>query len=446
MNAFVPALGLFLLFCTNPTTAQKKVRPETALSSYINNGDQHYSYTIRDSSSQGNVRSYQIALTSQQWKGITWRHQLSVFIPNEVVYPGALVIISGGSNTDEQPNWSTKDRMWTVAAQIAESNKSVVAILKQTPNQPLMEGRKEDALISYTLQQFKQDGKYDWPLLFPMVKSALRSMDAIQDLTLTRSNKPVNQFMLAGGSKRGWTTWLSAATGDKRIKAIAPMVIDMLNMPLSLNAQLTAYGKYSEQIEDYVKLEIPQTTSSKKGKAVTAMIDPYSYKKEYTMPKMIFIGTNDEYWTVDAIKWYINDLPGETMVHYVPNAGHDLGGGAQALQTLSAFYGKMLQETTYPILKNNAVIQNNKLKVEVEGPSTELQEVALWSASSTDQDFRNEKWSSTIITGSGNRHTIEVPLPESGFKACYIDYKYKGKQGPYISSTRMYLLSPAGIQ
>ena len=127
----------------------------------------------------------------------------------------------------------------------------------------------------------------------------------------------------------------------------------MLNMPVSLNAQLKAYGSYSEQIEDYVKLEIPQSTSSKKGKAVTTMIDPYSYKEKLTVPKLIFIGTNDEYWTVDAIKWYINDLPGQTMIHYVPNAGHDLGGGVQALQTLSAFYGKMLQNKPYPILKNN---------------------------------------------------------------------------------------------
>ena len=446
MNAFVSTLGLALLISTLPVSAQKKTTPETALMQYINNGDAHYAYTVKDSGKLGTTRTYHLNLTSQQWKGITWRHQLSVFIPSQVDYSGALLIISGGSNTSEQPNWSASDRMWPVAAQIAESNKSVVAILKQTPNQPLMDGRKEDALISYTLHQFKQDGQYDWPLLFPMVKSALRSMDAIQDLTITRSNKPVHEFMIAGASKRGWTTWLSAATGDNRIKAIAPMVIDMLNMPLSLNAQLKAYGKYSEQIEDYVKLEIPQTTSSKKGKAVTTMIDPYSYKHQYTMPKMIFIGTNDEYWTVDAIKWYINDLPGETMIHYVPNAGHDLGGGAQALQTLSAFYGKMLQQANYPLLKNNASVQEKKFKIEIEGNSAELQEVAVWTANSIDQDFRNEKWSSTPVNGNGNKRIIEIPLPDTGFKACYIDFKYKGPQGPYSSSSRAYVLSAKGIE
>ena len=68
------------------------------------------------------------------------------------------------------------------------------------------------------------------------------------------------------------------------------------------------------------------------------------------MPKMIFIGTNDEYWPVDAIKNYINDIPGENYIHYVPNAGHGLGDGQQALTALSAFFGITLQEGTISCL------------------------------------------------------------------------------------------------
>lgn len=437
---------LILIFFPAILVAQKKTNPSNALQRYLSNGDNNFTYEVRDSGKIGNTKTYQILLTSQKWRGIIWRHQLTVMMPSRIEHKGSLLIISGGGNTNEQPNWSTRDGLWAPAAQIAETNRSIVAILKQTPNQPLMEGRKEDGLISYTLQQYKNDGDYEWPLLFPMVKSALRSMDAIQDFTTKRSSLPVEEFLVAGASKRGWTTWLTAAAGDKRVKAIAPMVIDMLNMPVSLNAQLKAYGAYSEQIEDYVKLEIPQSTGSKKGKEVTTMIDPYSYKEKLTVPKLIFIGTNDEYWTVDAIKWYINDLPGQTMIHYVPNAGHDLGGGVQALQTLNAFYGKMLQNKPYPILKNSSKLENGKLKLSISANTDELQEVSIWSSNSTDMDFRKEKWSAQSIGKGTAENEIEVELPKEGYKAFYIDFKYKGAEGPYISSTRMYLLSTKGLE
>jgi PhoPQ-activated pathogenicity-related protein len=441
-----PSILPFLLLIISYSQAQKNIKPEDAFYRYLNNGDKTFTYEVKDSSKIGNTSTYQLLLTSQKWKGITWRHQLTVFIPSNQAHPGALVIVSGGSNTDEQPNWSKADRLWPVAAQMAESNKSIVAILKQTPNQPLMGGLKEDALISYTLQQYKEDGQIDWPLLFPMVKSVIRSMDAIQDFSKQRNKLYPDQFMIAGASKRGWTTWLSAASEDPRVKAIGPMVIDMLNMSVSLQYQFESYGAYSEQIEDYVKLEIPQSTSSKKGKAVTTMIDPYSYRQKLNVPKMIFIGTNDEYWTVDAVKWYINEIPGPTMLHYVPNAGHDLGGGMQALQTLSSFYGQLLNNKTYPVLKNSSKVENGNVLLNITAPNNELQEVILWSAISTDKDFRPDKWTSSSLGKGSAENNIRVELPKDGYKAFYIDFKYKGEQGPYSSSTRVYLTSNKGIE
>ncbi len=117
-----------------------------------------------------------------------------------------------------------------------------------------------------------------------MVKSAVKAMDAIQELSRQRAAKPVEQFVVAGASKRGWTTWLTGAN-DGRVKAIAPMVIDILNMPKSLDYQIETWKEYSIQIEDYVKLGIPQQTGTPEGKAITTMVDPYSYRKNWTCLK-----------------------------------------------------------------------------------------------------------------------------------------------------------------
>lgn len=420
---------------------QANVTPETALKSYINNGDDTFTWELKDSFPMGDVTGYNLLLTSQKWRGITWRHQLTVFVPKENTHDGALLFITGGSNKDEQPNWSTKDKLWLPLAGISSKNKAIVVLLKQAPNQPLYGKLTEDALISYTLHNFKKDGDYTWPLLFPMVKSAVKAMDAVQAFSKQKLNHEVNSFVVTGASKRGWTTWLSAAIDDARVKAIGPMVIDMLNMPATLDYQLKSYGEYSVQIEDYVKLEIPQTANTPKGAAITTMIDPYSYRAKLTVPKIIFIGTNDEYWTVDAIKHYYDQIPGQNMIHYVPNAGHDLGGGAQALEALSAFFGTTINNRAYPTPKWKASSSRKGMKLSINTASDGLVDAIVWSATSADKDFRNEKWTSQSL-GVSNTSKIKLKenYPSSGYKAFYVDLKYKNPEGgTYTVSTRVFL-------
>ncbi|MEY3153368.1 MAG: hypothetical protein RLZZ333_1965, partial [Bacteroidota bacterium] len=63
--------GFFTVLIILPAIAQKNIKPEKAFEHYLNNGDTHYNYQVKDSSKIGNTTAYQILLTSQQWKGIT---------------------------------------------------------------------------------------------------------------------------------------------------------------------------------------------------------------------------------------------------------------------------------------------------------------------------------------------------------------------------------------
>ncbi len=431
--------GIILLLIPVLGIAQTNLTPENALKNYISNGDMNYAWELKDSVSIGSSKAYQLLLTSQKWRNITWRHQLTVIVPATIQFDGALLFITGGSLKDEQPNWSTNDNMWPVLASVASKNKAIVALLKQVPNQPLYGGKTEDELISYTLHQFKQDKDYSWPLLFPMVKSAVKAMDAVQEFSTRQLNHKVNNFTISGASKRGWTTWLSSAIDDKRVKAIAPIVIDMLNMPKTLSYQFETYGEYSIQIEDYVKLGIPQGTDTPEGKAITSMIDPYSYREKYTIPKIIFIGTNDEYWTVDAIKHYYDQIPGTKLIHYVPNAGHDLGGGKQAFEALSAFWGLTLQNKEYPVCTWDVVKGKDGFEITVNGATENLQDAAIWGTTSADRDFRNNLWLTRRIKLNGTSVKYTVPFVKKGFQAFYVDLKYKDPNGgSYTISTRVF--------
>ena len=431
--------GIILLLIPFLGFSQSKIKPENALKSYLTNGDSNYTWELKDSANIGSAKAYQVLLTSQKWRGIMWRHQLTIIIPSSVQCDGALLFITGGSNKDEQPNWSKEDKLWPILNAIASKNKAVVALIKQVPNQPLYDGKTEDELITHTLNEFRKDKDYTWPLLFPMVKSAVKGMDAVQEFVAKKTKHSVSNFVLAGASKRGWTTWLSSAIDDKRVKAIGPMVIDMLNMPKTLSYQFETYGEYSDQIEDYVKIGIPQSTSSPDGKAITAMIDPYSYKEKLTVPKMIFVGTNDPYWTADAIKHYFDQIPGKNLIHYVPNAGHDLAGGKQALEGLSAFFGLTLQNKEYPVSTWAVNKTSEGFELAVQANPNDLVEAAIWATTSADRDFRNNLWLTRRVKYEGSTVKYTIPFVKKGYQAFYMDLKYKDPNGgTYTVSTRLF--------
>lgn len=265
-------------------------------------------------------------------------------------------------------------------------------------------------------------------------------MDAVQEFSAGKLNSKVNQFVISGASKRGWTTWLTGAH-DNRVKAIAPMVIDVLNMPVNVEYHKVTWGDYSIQIEDYVNLGIAQQVATPEGIKVVRMIDPYAYRKNLNMPKMILMGTNDEYWPVDAVKNYIDSIPGENYICYTPNAGHDMGDKNTALSTLSAFFGTTISNGTYPEFDYSVSEENGKITLTVKTTSEILEDAVLWCASSTDREFRDKVWSSVSLGKTNvSEFSHEIDYPENGFMAFYIDLKYKAPfTVSFTQSTRIFL-------
>ncbi len=441
-------LCLFLLGVCQAAFTQPSVTPSTALSHYVNKADNAYQWQMRDSYEVGGVRAYRILLTSQQWRSLTWKHELIVLVPPGKIKEDALLFISGGSVGKEGlPNWSSSgDAALKMFAGIASQNGAIVSMLKQTPNQPLFNGLYEDALISYTLHRYKSDNDYTWPLLFPMVKSACRAMDAVQEFSKSELQHSLKGFVVSGASKRGWTTWLTAAT-DSRVKGIVPMVIDMLNIPVSMKYQITNWNDYSPQIQDYVKLGLVQDMGSGLSNDLVQMIDPYSYRKVLTMPKLMIMGTNDEYWTVDNVKNYFNELSGNKQLKYVANVGHNLGDFQEAADALSAFFGYTVDHKDYPVCSWKLAVSQSSLKLDVANSGGKVTEVTLWEASSPDRDFRNDRWSSRPLKIAGaKRFIVSETLPSKGYKAFYLDLKYINEQGrAYRQSTRVFLLGSSGV-
>jgi PhoPQ-activated pathogenicity-related protein len=384
-----------------------------ALETYVNAPDTHFSWKQKEQTQADGFTVTSLDLVSQQWHENLWQHSLQVVRPDKMRNPTiAFLFITGdGRGTSQLPMLKI----------LAERAGAVAAVVTGIPNQPLYDGRKEDALIAYTLDQYLKTGDETWPLLFPMVKTAVRAMDAVQAFVLQENREKIQGFVVAGASKRGWTTWLTAAV-DARVKGIAPMVIDTLNMRAQNRWAEKVYGRQSEEIRDYVELGLVKKEESPAMAVVREWIDPYAYRQRYNMPKLLLLGTNDPYWTVDSLRHYWKDLPTPKLIFQTPNAGHDLAGAKEAVQSLAAFFQMIADGRPLPQMEWRFQEEGTKVRVSAK-VSQPAKIIRLWTAESPDRDFRNDKWTSRdleVQSGSSQAAT-EVITPDKGYRAYLLE-------------------------
>ncbi len=397
---------------------------ESPLLAYVAKDDGAFAWVKeREISTPIGVTIHELRLTSQRWKDILWRHTLLVAQPKTVTTDTALLVISGDS-TESRGD----DTIRLLAATVATQLQALTAVLFAVPNQPLFNGLSEDHLIAHTLVKVLETGDKEWACLLPMTKSAVRAMNAIQQFAEKELNLKVTGFVVTGASKRGWTTWLTAVADPQRVKGIAPMVYDNLNIPAQMRHQKEVFGTYSEQISEYVERGLTDLVVERLDKIqpIVQLIDPYFYRERLTMPKLIINGTNDRYWALDAANFYFDDLIGEKHILYVPNAGHGLEGGLdRVLRTLTAFFNHVAGRHSLPQLKWKWAVGEGAAVLSVTSQPTP-QQVFVWTATSPTRDFRDAQWSSqtVAVTGSEPQFTYRLEPPEQGYRAAFAELVY----------------------
>jgi PhoPQ-activated pathogenicity-related protein len=402
---------------------------ETALDRYVRKPDPTYSWKIVCKVQDNGVTQLVVDLKSQTWRTTkdvdrpVWQHWLNIVKPDKLVSKTAFLFISGGANGGQPPRGADGRTL-----QVARATSTVAVELKMVPNQPLIfhndgKPRKEDDLIGYTWDQFLKTGDETWPARLPMVKSAVRAMDCVQEVLAGAEGgkTSIEKFVVAGGSKRGWTTWCSAAV-DKRVVAAVPIVIDVLNVNASMAHHVAAYGFYSAAVGNYVEHKIMQRRDEPRMKELMAIEDPYSYRDRLTMPKLIVNATGDQFFCPDSSQFYYDALKGEKHLRYVPNADHSLR-GSDALESIIAFYRMVLSGQPRPryawsFEKDGSIQVRTK---------TAPKEVRLWRATNPrTRDFRvaviGKAYKSEPLRDQGGGIYIgKIEPPKEGWTAFFVE-------------------------
>ena len=405
----------------------------TALDRYVQAPDDNYAWRVEKTIPGQGSTTYVLEMTSQAWRSETevnrpvWTHWLVIEKPDKLTSNKALMMITGGDIDSPAPDGASER---TRGAAVATG--SVVAELRGIPNEPLTfigdetKPRSEDSLIAYTWDKFMRTGDELWPARLPMTKAAVRAMDTITAFCASEAGggAKVDRFVVAGGSKRGWTTWTTGAV-DKRVIAMVPMVIDMLNIVPSFKHHWRSLGFWAPAVDDYEEMGIMNWMDTPEYAALLKIVEPYEYRHRYTMPKLMINATGDQFFLPDSPRFFIKDLPGETLLRMVPNADHGMR-GSDAAETLLAFYdavvtGKPRSRFSWEMKKDGSIVVKSLDKP---------REVLLWQATNpTARDFRVDTigkiWTSSKLDDQGGGvYVARVPKPEKGWTAFLVELTY----------------------
>ncbi|MBN1125779.1 MAG: PhoPQ-activated pathogenicity-related family protein [Sedimentisphaerales bacterium] len=407
------------------------------LSDYVYRPDPAYRYELIRTVQSDQGAGYILNMTSQTWRNkdevnrTEWQHWVHIAVPRTVKHTTALLIIDSNYNGSREPEGIDGG-----LAATAVRTQSVAVKVQMIPNEPLRfpgedHDRWEDDIIAYSWDKYLTTGDSDWPLQLPMVKSAVRGMDTVQNfIARLTGNLHIDSFVVAGASKRGWTTWLTAAV-DKRVVAIAPVVIDMLNTQESFDHHFAVYGFYAPAVAPYEKMKIFDRIDTPMSDKLMQIVDPYVYRDRLTMPKFMINSAGDQFFLPDSWRFYFDGLKGVKYLRYVPNCGHGLK-DTDALESLNIFYQSILEGWKLPQFTFSHPGPDTIRVTCKDAPSS----VLLWQATNPDaRDFRDDvfgkKYTSTPLTANTDgSYTATVDKPDKGFTAFFVELTFPSP-GPF---------------
>jgi PhoPQ-activated pathogenicity-related protein len=382
-------------------------------------------------------------LVSQTWRDRPWSHELTVFLPDGVADARRSLLWIDGGNADSLPPDGFRgppDSLRPLAA-VATAAGLPAAVVRQVPFQPLFDGLREDGLIAQTFVEYARTGDASWPLLLPMVKAAAEAMTAVTRIAADHWKAVVDEFVVTGASKRGWTTWLTAAV-DRRVKGIVPMVIDMLSLEDHVKLQIASFGGMSDKLRDYTSRGIERLLATPRGRELVGIVDPYAYCDHLALPKIIALGTNDPYWPLGALDLYYDGLPGPRWVSYAPNAGHGLP--PARVGGLVAALGRHVAGLDHLPAIDWRFDADGAGASAVVRSDAEPARVLLWTASSASRDFRAARWSSQPVDGAGPEWRSSIEPPASGFVAGLVELEFDRRPLPLALTSGVTIVAAAG--
>lgn len=391
-----------------------------------------------------------LRLASQRWRSTDevdrplWTHNIVIALPNERRSDRVMLLIAGGRFGDQ-----ARESTIEVAAKYAAASGMIFAVVDNIPAQPLDfthddEGPlSEDSILSESWVRYMETEDEDWIAHGRMVRAAREAMTAVESRLATR-DQPITAdgFTLLGGSKRGWTCWLTALE-DSRVRAIAPLVIPILNMQANFAHHHAAYGFWAPTLADYERRGITDMLGSESFAPVSHLVDPYERLGELTMPKYIVNAAGDEFFLPDSDRFYFDDLPGHNRLLVKAGASHNITKTSGVSESILAWAAMEATAGAQAIPSLEAKVGPGLLEVVPSQRPTKVVHYSITNESA--RDFRvdsiGDAWEATELKRTpAGRYVARLREPRRGWTAHIVEATFATPSGlELVLSTQAYI-------
>ncbi|KAI0241557.1 Autocrine proliferation repressor protein A [Lamellibrachia satsuma] len=442
---------LVLLCCSESLRLCSATVSILTLEDYVKRPDPTYTYREVKRTWGYFHNTYYLNMTSQKWMDETfsdrpvWWHDMVISVPRRIIDPSvAFLYIGKGPNEPYSIPDVTNDRTSAEFQRMSVLMGTVVCYIKQIPNQPIVfkadptqKSREENSIIAYLMRIFieNESASPEMLLYYPMTKAVVRAMDTVTHFTCRV--KPcifITRFVVAGRSKRGWTTWTTTAV-DKRVIAQMPMVMTALKFREYLQRHQRSLGGWSFVSYDYYVENNTRHLDHPRYGLIMELTDPYSFIKKYTVPTMVVASTGDQFFLLDASHIFFNELPGPKYIQMMPNHDHRFTPMRDFVSVMQAFTIRIVTGCRFPQVSWQLIETARGGKIAFKSSGVRPLYVISWfayTASNRSRDFRANfglKGQKSYI--HWNRRSVRVQgccvyiaefyKPKSGWLAFFIE-------------------------
>lgn len=280
----------------------------TALQAYVATPDPSYDWVHMPENDQKGIgfTAYMINMTSQTWLNAdlvnkpVWYHTMYVLVPDTInpnFTGNAIQLLANHFNNDDpsQNLFPLDEENMIMAGITCTEMQTVVVVTFQIPNQVLVFAedpkhvqREEDQTIAWGWYHFLNNpNDTEWLLRLPMTKAAVRAMDTTEAFLLSQKGQVVSKWIITGPSKRGWTSYTTAAVAPTRVIGFIPMVLDAADFNAVAHHQYMSYAGWSFALQDYLDCNITMYFNAPNWPRLLDIVAPITYTSLMTMPKLI---------------------------------------------------------------------------------------------------------------------------------------------------------------